>query len=203
MSIATMPRLSESLQALVDLRLDTIDRMLLGRVSRQERLAIVGEVEAQIHERLSELDSDEPSREDLLAVLSRLDPPEAYVPEGTEPNISRAFDSPVMSRADSRAPTAEIDPRIGKAAGILGLVAIAFLFLMPLIYVGAAVTGSEEILLIGLFLAATAMFLCGLLGAAFGIYARFRGAGPVIGVIAGALAVMNFVAGGLLFLATA
>ena len=43
-------QLSDSLQALIDSRLDTVDRMLLGRLSRQDRLAIVREVESQIHE---------------------------------------------------------------------------------------------------------------------------------------------------------
>ena len=42
----TTAQLSESLQILIDSRLDTIDRMLLGRVSRQDRLAIVREVES-------------------------------------------------------------------------------------------------------------------------------------------------------------
>ena len=80
MSVATT-ELSRSTQHLIDSRLDTIDRMLLGRVSRQERLEIVREVEAQIFEQLHERGADELSREDVLAVLGRLDPPEAYLPE--------------------------------------------------------------------------------------------------------------------------
>ena len=83
MTVATDQRiyLSESLQSLIDSRLDTIERMLLGRVARAERMAIVREVESQIHELLGERETDEPSREDVLAVLARLDPPEAYLPE--------------------------------------------------------------------------------------------------------------------------
>jgi hypothetical protein len=42
-------QISESVQSLIDSRLDTIDRMLLGRRSWQERLAIVTEVESRIH----------------------------------------------------------------------------------------------------------------------------------------------------------
>ncbi len=80
MSVATT-ELSRSTQHLIDSRLDTIDRMLLGRVSRQERLEIVREVEVQIFEQLHERGADELSREDVLAVLGRLDPPEAYLPE--------------------------------------------------------------------------------------------------------------------------
>ena len=37
----------ELLQTLIDSRLDTIDRMLLGRLPRTERLEIVREVELQ------------------------------------------------------------------------------------------------------------------------------------------------------------
>ena len=47
MMVATA-RISDSVQTLIDSRLDTIDRMLLGRLSRQDRLAIVREVESQI-----------------------------------------------------------------------------------------------------------------------------------------------------------
>ena len=83
MTVATA-QISESLQTLIDSRLDTIDRMLLGRLSRQDRLAIVREVESQIHELLQERDADELTREDVLAVLARLDPPEAYIPDETE-----------------------------------------------------------------------------------------------------------------------
>jgi hypothetical protein len=43
MTVATA-RISESLQTLIDSRLDTIDRMLMGRVGRAERMAIVREV---------------------------------------------------------------------------------------------------------------------------------------------------------------
>lgn len=80
MTVATA-QISESLQTLIDSRLDTIDRMLLGRLSRQERLAIVTEVESQIHELLHANDADELTREGVLAVLARLDPPEAFIPD--------------------------------------------------------------------------------------------------------------------------
>ncbi len=79
-TIATSP-LSETLQSLVDARLDTIDRMLLGRVNRHDRLAIVREVESQIFDLLQGRDPGPLDRDDVLAVLARLDPPEAYLPE--------------------------------------------------------------------------------------------------------------------------
>ncbi len=83
MMVATA-QISESLQMLIDSRLDTIDRMLLGRLSRQDRMAIVREVESQIHELIQASEGDELTREDVLAVLARLDPPEAYLPNETD-----------------------------------------------------------------------------------------------------------------------
>ena len=84
MATITSVQVPELLQTLIDSRLDTIDRMLLGRLPRAERLEIVREVESQIFELLQERISDEPTREDVLAVLARLDPPEAYLPEELE-----------------------------------------------------------------------------------------------------------------------
>jgi hypothetical protein len=75
--------LSAPLRALVDERLDAIDRVLLQvGVSRGERQDVVQEVEAQLFEMLARRSADEPAREDVLAVLAELDPPEAYAPEG-------------------------------------------------------------------------------------------------------------------------
>src|SRR5262245_28692687 len=116
MTVATMPLLG-SQQALIDARLDTIDRMLLGRVPRQDRLAIVKEVEAQVFELLQERDTEELDRDDVLAVLARLDPPEAYLPEeaGEEP-----ASSPMRSRTRLIEPKRKGDLQVAKASGILG-----------------------------------------------------------------------------------
>ena len=45
MTVTASIHVSESLQTLIDCRLDTIDRMLLGRLPRSERMEIVREVE--------------------------------------------------------------------------------------------------------------------------------------------------------------
>ena len=47
MATITSVRIPESLQTLIDSRLDTIDRMLLGRLPRSERLEITREVESR------------------------------------------------------------------------------------------------------------------------------------------------------------
>src|SRR4051812_8571371 len=58
MTVASI-RLTESLQTLIDARLDTVDRMLLGRVPRADRLAIARDLEAQIFDLLQECGADE------------------------------------------------------------------------------------------------------------------------------------------------
>src|SRR5262245_52034134 len=122
MTVAAV-QIPESLQTLIDSRLDTIDRMLLGRLPRHERLEIVGEVESQIFELLQDRDGGggggELTREDVLAVLARLDPPEAYLPEeaGTPPS-----DAPRVRHSPSAIfPTRSLESRLGKLSGILGL----------------------------------------------------------------------------------
>ena len=75
--------LTESARALVEERLDAIDRVLLEvGMSRGERCGIVQEVEAQVYELLARRTTGEPSRQDVREVLASLDPPEAYAPEG-------------------------------------------------------------------------------------------------------------------------
>lgn len=74
--------LSNALQAIIDNRLDAIDQNLLrAGVPRHQRRSIGEEVENQILEMLSRLEHDEWTRQDVLAVLAKLEPPEAYVPE--------------------------------------------------------------------------------------------------------------------------
>ncbi len=63
MTTMTSVRLDAAAQALIDARLDTIERLLMGRVSRQDRLEIVREVEAQIHDLLQERNEESPGRE--------------------------------------------------------------------------------------------------------------------------------------------
>ena len=90
-----------------------------GRVPRQDRLAIVREVEAQVFELLQERDGEDLSREDVLAVLARLDPPEAYLPE--EAGVEPCPDA-TTSRPRAVQPVRKGDPRVAKISGILGLV---------------------------------------------------------------------------------
>jgi hypothetical protein len=184
MTVATDQRtyLSGSLQRLIDSRLDTIERMLLGRVARAERMAIVREVEAQIHELLAERETDELSRDDVLAVLARLDPPEAYLPEEDSPT------DPAPAPRTSIRPTARpVDSgnlKVARASGILGLLALAsVLVLLPCAYLIAGLIHSEALFLVlggGTLLI---ILSSAILGITFGCYARKSGAWALVGIV--------------------
>ena len=179
-----MAQISESLQTLIDSRLDTIDRMLLGRTSRQDRLAIVTEVESQIDELLHANDADELTREDVLAVLARLDPPEAYIPDDIRGDrVSQGRTLP--TRAHQAVHSAD---KVGRASGILGVLSLALLLLLPLEYMFGLALNSElavEIPLIGTLLL---MLIGAILGLAFGIIARKSGPSAVVGIVTSSLA---------------
>ncbi len=175
-------QLSESLQTLIDSRLDTIDRMLLGRLSRQDRLAIVREVESQIHELLQERTTDELTRDDVLAVLARLDPPEAYIPDEIESHdaptrLRSTFQTMPLPRRSTR--------RTALTSGLLGVVALTLVVIVyPALYMIALTEQSQVLALV--FCGATLMFAlpAGLLGLVLGIYSRKSGAWAVVGIAA-------------------
>jgi hypothetical protein len=93
---SSMVELSPALQTLIDERLDSIERILLvAGVSRGERRGILSEVEAHVFELLARRTTAEPTREDVLAVLAQLDPPESYAPEGFDRRkVNEAFAKP-------------------------------------------------------------------------------------------------------------
>jgi hypothetical protein len=190
MSVATT-ELSRSTQHLIDSRLDTIDRMLLGRVSRQERLEIVREVEAQIFEQLYQRGGGEVGREDVLAVLGRLDPPEAYLPEDDGDLGPVPTRMPAKPRANQALPMRKGDPRIAKASGILGLVALALVMLAPLSYLVAALVESEAVLIVLGGGALAFAFIGSILGIVLSICSRLASVWAVIGLVTAALSVLS------------
>jgi hypothetical protein len=181
-------QLSESLQALVDSRLDTIERMLLGRVPRPDRLAIVKEVEAQIFELLQERDPEELGRDDVLAVLARLDPPEAYLPDeaGAAPISAR-----LVSRARAFRPIRKGNPRVAKVSGILGMVTVILLLLSPLEYL-VGIAFSSEVVLLTLGAATLSLTLVGsILAVVLAIYSRIGSVWAVVGLVTGAVSLIS------------
>jgi hypothetical protein len=155
----TRTELDGRLQDLVDERLDAIDRVLLrAGVSRGERRRIVEEVEAQIHELLARRPAGEPTRDDVLAVLASLDPPELYAPEEYR---HRLGDGPRPERR-LRVPQPSL-LALGSAAGAV----LTLLLAVVGIGLAAGAEGDAELLLLvgAVFLlsAAAAVTTCGII----------------------------------------
>lgn len=76
-----------ALRQMIDARLDNIERALMTQgMARGDRRQVLSAIEDQILEMLGQSAEDEPTRDDVLGVLARLDPPEAYLDlEITEP----------------------------------------------------------------------------------------------------------------------
>jgi hypothetical protein len=185
MTVATA-QISECLQVLIDSRLDTIDRMLLGRLSRQDRLGIVREVESQIHELLEECDTEELTREDVLGVLARLDPPEAYIPDEIE---GERVSAQATNSVRTQRTKLKSHPKAGLASGLLGLAALALMLLMPMVYLIGVAMESSVIAIVLLGGNLLLMFSASVVSFALGIYARKSGPWAVVGIATSALAV--------------
>lgn len=155
--------LSADLQALVDARLDTIDRMLMGMMPRADRLAIVEEVSSQIEEMLARKDKEITDREDVLEVLSRLDPPEAYLAEDLAPSQLRKK-AGYVTDSPPKAPASTGDGTKTRWLGVIfGMVAFFFAFVVaPIGFILALSTSSEVIFYIFCTLPGVAAFMLGM-----------------------------------------
>lgn len=69
-----------ALRQMIDARLDTIERAIMAQgMGRGDRQQILSAIEDQILEMLGRSAGEEPTRDDVLSVLAKLDPPEAYL----------------------------------------------------------------------------------------------------------------------------
>ena len=184
MTTMTSVRVAEALQRLIDSRLDAIDRMLLGRLPRAERLEIAREVESQIFELLQDRTGDEPTREAVLAVLARLDPPEAYLSEET--GETGTLPQPIVGM-----PRPAASPRVAPrrnaalASGVLGLATIVLLILIFPIAFGLANIIPGPLALV-LWYVITFLALVGsITGIALAVYARLQGHWAITGLVLG------------------
>ena len=152
--------LADAAQALIDSRLDTIERMLLDQIPRADRLAIVREVEAQLYDHLAERNPDDTDRDAVIAALARLDPPEAFLPDEsgavTRPTVSPSLLIPKPSvRSGVASSSARPQGMIAaKVAGILGIVSTALLVLALITILLGIETGAGalEVVFFGLLL---------------------------------------------------
>ncbi len=184
--------LDPSLQLLIETRLDILDRILVGRVSRGDRMSILGEVESQIEELVSQKDAATLSRADLLEILGRIDPPEAYIPDDLDERESRMtrrrYVAMPLVRVRAAVTPAAPPSRTGLIGGILGLTTLGMMFLIGLISLGTAMLfESEAVFFIGLFLASVIGITGGVAALILGIMGRHQGALAIIGIVSGTL----------------
>jgi hypothetical protein len=151
--------LEPSLQALIDDRLDAIERVLLrAGVARGERRGIVEEVEAQVYELLSRKSGAEPVRADVLAVLAALDPPEAYAPEPYRHRVSENVGTPIIRM---RRPQPSLLALCSAGGGVLAM----FLAMLLVILMSVGDYGELALILGAAFFVpvALAVTTCGIL----------------------------------------
>lgn len=186
----TTGRLPRTLQKLVDARLDTIDRMLLGRLPRADRLAVTRDVEGQIFDLLGERPGNELDREDVLCVLAQLDPPEAYIPEegGYE---AAAVLLPSSAIGAARRPAATmVTPEERKRAtviGIFGLLLLGLVVLWPGVYILAVLADLGAVAQITLLGLSGVMMLAAVPTLVLSILWRRGGGWSTVGIVAGAV----------------
>lgn len=200
MSTAEMSATMNAARMLIDARLDAIDRALLGRVSRAERLDVVGEVESRIDELLRERcgPGAEPTREDVLAVLARLDPPEAYLgdeDEGSTPG--RSAPSATPARPTSQ-PIAARSAKGMNLPAILGVGAAACSLGFPLGFVSAIALQAEAVTFFIWGFATLGMLIGGSLAVTLGVVAGPRRTATLVGLISGSAAFGFGLAGALI-----
>lgn len=197
MSTAEMSATMNAARMLIDARLDAIDRALLGRVSRAERLDVVGEVESRIDELLRERlgPGTEPSREDVLAVLARLDPPEAYLEDRDEaaPTPRERASAALPGRPVSSS-LASVSERRSWLSGIYGLIAISATVLCLVSVVISMAIGSVGLFVAGVGGGVVASFIAGttaiVLAAKGGFQTGWAIAGLTLGVTSNILALL-------------
>lgn len=182
MTVAAQTLMPEELQSLIDARLDTIDRMLMGRVPRSDRMAILGEIESQIHELLPDKGAELLDREEILEVLRRLDPPEAYLVNeqcGGTSNRRPSTDIP-KNRLEKSTSSTSGEGRIG---GILGMCSAALVVLYPLFLFLGNLVDSEPILYGSAFIAVFLGVVCSVISLVLSVRGRRQGALPIVGMV--------------------
>ena len=187
MTTMTSHSLANAVQSLIDARLETIERMLMGRVPRSDRLAIVQEVESQIYESLGDRDPQSISSDDMLEILRQLDPPEAYLAneiQVSEP--AREFRAVYKPNPIAGKPVSGVgsEARIG---GITGLCSLGLILMAPIPYLVASTFNSEILLLFGLGGFALLGIAASIVALILSIRCRRQGLMPILGLVAASL----------------
>ncbi len=193
MSTAEMSMTTNTARALIDARLETVERALFGRISRAERLDIVGEIESRIDELLHERcgHGAEPSREDVLAVLSKLDPPEAYLDfEADEVIRPSGFERKGQPVRSDRISAEGRLARLSLISGICGIVALMAALMTPVLFFVGFQMDSALLLFGGCGFCALTSLMAGTAALIFAGLSRFESPWSIAGLVLGVISVM-------------
>jgi hypothetical protein len=159
---------SDARQQAIDLRLDAIDRALMGLLPRHERQELVAQLETKIRDTAAagpvDAELGESSRERAHQFADTMEPAEFSSAVQPSRSLSRRRFLP------GRTPRS----RLAVASGVLGMVALALLVVLPIVYVMAEMTGDEMLALSLLGGHVSAATLGGLLAVALGIAALVK-----------------------------
>jgi hypothetical protein len=203
MTTAEMSMTTNTARALIDARLETVERALFGRISRAERLDIVGEIESRIDELLRDRCGPgvDPSREDVLAVLGRLDPPEAYLDfESGESVRLPAFEKPVRPVRSDLVSEPDRLQKLSLVSGICGIVGLMSALLAPVLFFVALGTNSALIFFGGCGFCGLVSLMGGSAAIVFAGMSRLKTPWSIAGLILGVISVMLAVMGILIML---
>jgi hypothetical protein len=169
---ATIAELKRPLRNLIDNRLDGIDRILIeAGASRAERGNILSDIEGQIYEMLrAGVGEEEPTRRDVLDVLAKLDPPEAYAPEEQRDKAAELKPAPVISPKPplQNAPEKSRTPTLGILACVGGLMTL-LIGLPGSMLVAFLLADSSELVVVFLILESFFLFFVGLPSCVLGV----------------------------------
>jgi len=203
MTTAEMSMATNTARALIDARLETVERALFGRISRAERMDIVGEIESRIDELLRERcgPGNEPVREDVLAVLARLDPPEAYLDfESGEEVRQPGFERSVRHAGSESVPE---DKRLRKHAfvsGICGIVGLLAALAAPMAFFLAVQLESTLVFLGGGMFCLVTSLVAGTSALIFAGLSRVKTSWAITGLVLGVISEMLVLIGMLVML---
>ncbi|MFN0054524.1 MAG: hypothetical protein ACKV0T_20300 [Planctomycetales bacterium] len=129
---------------LVDQRLDLLDRLLIGLVPRRDRLEMVRRSEERIQELLADLKTPEPTQEQVLEALARLEPPEALMthPAVTKCDQLASPDVVWIATMFGSQPLKRPISRSAKTAFGLSATSITLILISPIMYLLVAATAS-------------------------------------------------------------
>lgn len=149
--------LSIASQQLIDARLDNIERALMVKgMERGDRRQIVSAIEDQILEMLHQSAGDEPTRDEVLLVFAKLDPPEAYL------GLSEGDNAGVLPQPREARPSIDLSARNSSDYNPLAIISFV---LMCLAAVGSVFwISTGPVALIPLGIAALGAGVCGTIG---------------------------------------